>query len=165
MLAGVATVAAILSAPRSSLRLFVDWTVRLVYRFRIEGEEILPASGPAVIIGNHISWLDGFLVVLAARRPVRMVVYGPNIHGRFLKRLAAQWQFILFDPHPKSIARALKEIESGLANGDFIGIFCEGGISRTGQVLGFKRGLERILKRVDAPAVHLAIDGLWGSIF
>ena len=165
LLAGIATVAAILSAPRSSLRLFVDWTVRLVYRFRIQGAESLPASGPAVIVGNHISWLDGFLVVLAARRPVRMVVYGPNIHGRFLKRLAAQWQFILFDPHPKSIARALKEIESGLANGDFIGIFCEGGISRTGQVLGFKRGLERILKRVDAPAVPLAIDGLWGSIF
>ena len=165
LLAGIATVAAIVSAPRSSLRLFVDWTVRLVYRFRIQGAESLPASGPAVIVGNHISWLDGFLVVLAARRPVRMVVYGPNIQGRFLKRLAAQWQFILFDPHPKSIARALKEIESGLANGDFIGIFCEGGISRTGQVLGFKRGLERILNRVDAPALPLAIDGLWGSIF
>ena len=165
LLAGIATLAAILSAPRSSLRLVVDWTVRLVYRFRIQGAESLPACGPAVIVGNHISWLDGFLVVLASRRPVRMVVYGPNIQGRFLKRLAAQWQFILFDPHPKSIARALKEIESGLAKGDFIGIFCEGGISRTGQLLGFKRGLDRILSRVDAPAVPLAIDGLWGSVF
>jgi acyl-[acyl-carrier-protein]-phospholipid O-acyltransferase/long-chain-fatty-acid--[acyl-carrier-protein] ligase len=163
--AGVATVTAIFSAPRSSLRVFVDWLIKILYRFRIVGNQSLPVDGPAVIVGNHISWLDGFLVVLASHRPVRMVVYGPNIKGRFLKRLAAQWRFILFDPHPKSIARALHEIESGLANGDFIGIFCEGGISRSGQLLGFKRGLERILKRVDAPAVPLAIDGLWGSIF
>ena len=70
--------------------------------------------------------LDGFLVVLASRRPVRMVVYGPNIRGRLLNHLAAQWRFILFNPQPKSIARALKAIRQGLSEGDLIGIFCEG---------------------------------------
>jgi hypothetical protein len=104
-------------------------------------------------------------VVLASRRPVRMVVYGPNIRGRLLNRLAVQWRFILFEPRPKSIARALRAIEQGLAEGDLIGIFCEGGISRTGQLLGFRRGLGHILDRANAPAVPLAIDGLWGSIF
>jgi acyl-[acyl-carrier-protein]-phospholipid O-acyltransferase/long-chain-fatty-acid--[acyl-carrier-protein] ligase len=163
--AALATVAAVLAAPRSSLRLLVASFVQAICRFRIRDEFRLPAVGPALIVANHLSWLDGFLVVLASRRPVRMVVYGPNIRGRLLNRLAVQWRFILFEPRPKSIARALRAIEQGLAEGDLIGIFCEGGISRTGQLLGFRRGLGHILDRANAPAVPLAIDGLWGSIF
>lgn len=161
----LATVAAVLAAPRSSLRLLVSSFIQAICRLQIRGESCLPAAGPAVVVANHISWLDGFLVVLGSRRPVRMVVYGPNIRGRFLNKLAAQWRFILFDPQPKSIARALKAIRQGLAEGDLIGIFCEGGISRTGQLLGFRRGLDHILGRAPAPAVPLAIDGLWGSVF
>jgi hypothetical protein len=93
-----------------------------------------------------------------------MVVYGPNIQGRFLNMLADQWRFILFDPKPKSIGRALKTIQEGLAAGDVIGIFCEGGISRHGQILGFKRGLEWLLSRVESPLVPVHLDGLWGSL-
>lgn len=163
--AALATVAAVLAAPRSSLRLLVSSFIHAICRFRIRGESCLPPSGPAVIVANHVSWLDGFLVVLASRRPVRMVVYGPNIRGRLLNHLAAQWRFILFNPQPKSIARALKAIRQGLSEGDLIGIFCEGGISRTGQLLGFRRGLGHILDRAPAAAVPLAIDGLWGSVF
>jgi hypothetical protein len=92
-----------------------------------------------------------------------MVVYGPNIKGRFLRMLSDQWRFILFDPRPKSIGTALKTIQSGLADGDVVGIFCEGGISRTGQLLGFKRGLEWLLEKVESPIVPVSIDGLWGS--
>ena len=160
-----ATIAAVLAAPRSSLRLVVSGFIQMICRFRIRGEAALPKAGPAVVVANHLSWLDGFLVVLACRRPIRMVVYGPNIRGRLLNRLAAQWRFILFEPRPKSIARALKAIREGLAAGDLIGIFCEGGISRTGQLLGFRRGLGHILDRAPAAAVPLAIDGLWGSGF
>ena len=117
-----------------------------------------------MIVANHLSWLDGFLLPLAAPRPVRMVVYGPNIRGRFLNMLADQWRFILFDPKPKSIGRALKAIQGGLADGDCIGIFCEGGISRTGQIMGFKRGLEWLLERVESPILPASIDGMWGSL-
>jgi hypothetical protein len=77
--------------------------------------------------------------------------------------LADQWRFILFDPRPKSIGTALKTIQAGLADGDAVGIFCEGGISRTGQILGFKRGLEWLLEKVESPIVPVSIDGLWGS--
>jgi 1-acyl-sn-glycerol-3-phosphate acyltransferase len=159
-----AAAVAIYAAPRASLRAFVSAIVHSFYRFRVRGEECLPATGPAVIVANHLSWLDGFIVVLASPRPVRMVVYGPNIRGKFLRMLSDQWRFILFDPRPKSIGQALKTIQSGLADGDVIGIFCEGGISRTGQILGFKRGLEWLLDRVEAPIVPLHIDGMWGSL-
>jgi len=164
LLSLAAAAVAIYAAPRASLRTLVSSIVHAVYRFRVRGEECLPATGPAVIVANHLSWLDGFIVVLASPRPVRMVVYGPNIRGAFLRMLADQWRFILFDPRPKSIGQALKTIQSGLADGDVIGIFCEGGISRTGQILGFKRGLEWLLDRVEAPIVPLHIDGMWGSL-
>lgn len=159
-----ATVAAVVCAPRSSLRMFVRSIVQAGWRFRVVDEANMPASGPVVVVANHLSWLDGFLLPLASPRPIRMVVYGPNIQGKFLRMLADQWRFILFDPRPKSIGTALKTIQSGLASGDVIGIFCEGGISRTGQLLGFKRGLEWLLEKVEAPIVPLSVDGLWGSL-
>lgn len=164
VLAAAAAAVAIYAAPRASLRMLVTSIVQAIYRFRVRGGDLLPATGPAVIVANHLSWLDGFIVVLASPRPVRMVVYGPNIQGKFMRMLADQWRFILFDPRPKSIGQALKTIQSGLADGDVIGIFCEGGISRTGQILGFKRGLEWLLDRVEAPIVPLHIDGMWGSL-
>ncbi|MFM8377979.1 MAG: MFS transporter [Planctomycetia bacterium] len=155
---------AIYAAPRGSLKLLVSAIVNLCYRFRIRDEALVPLSGPIVVAGNHLSWLDGFLLPLAVPRPLRMVVYGPNIRGKFLRMLADQWRFILFDPRPKSIGHALKTIQAGLADGDAIGIFCEGGISRTGQILGFKRGLEWLLERVEAPIMPVHIDGMWGSL-
>ncbi|MFM8952601.1 MAG: 1-acyl-sn-glycerol-3-phosphate acyltransferase [Planctomycetaceae bacterium] len=159
-----ATVAAVVCAPRSSLRMFVRAIVQTGWRFRVVDETNVPATGPVVVVANHLSWLDGFLLPLASPRPIRMVVYGPNIQGKFLRMLADQWRFILFDPRPKSIGTALRTIQSGLAAGDVIGIFCEGGISRTGQLLGFKRGLEWLLEKVEAPIVPLSVDGLWGSL-
>jgi len=160
----VAAGAAMWCAPRATLRLFVSGIVNAGWRFRVRGLENLPQSGPVVVVGNHLSWLDGFLPPLASPRPIRMVVYGPNIRGRFLRMLADQWRFILFDPRPKSIGTALKAIQSGIAAGDEIGIFCEGGISRTGQLLGFKRGLEWLLEKVASPIVPVSIDGMWGSM-
>jgi acyl-[acyl-carrier-protein]-phospholipid O-acyltransferase/long-chain-fatty-acid--[acyl-carrier-protein] ligase len=160
----VALAVAVWAAPRATLRFVVGGIVGTIWRFRVCQEENVPTTGPLVIAANHLSWLDGFLLPLAAPRPVRMVVYGPNIQGKFLNMLADQWRFILFDPKPKSIGRALKTIQGGLAAGDCIGIFCEGGISRTGQILGFKRGLEWLLERVESPILPASIDGMWGSL-
>ena len=160
----VAAGVAVYAAPRATLRLFVASIVHAFFRFRTRGEELVPPTGPVVLVANHLSWLDGFLLPMACPRHVRMVVYGPNIQGRFLRMLSDQWRFILFDPRPKSIGQALKAIQGGLADGDVIGIFCEGGISRTGQLLGFKRGLEWLLDRVEAPIQPVSIDGMWGSV-
>ena len=159
-----ATVAAVYCAPRATLRMVIGTIVNAGWRFRVVNEANVPETGPMVVVANHLSWLDGFLLPLTCPRPIRMVVYGPNIQGKFMRMLADQWRFILFDPRPKSIGTALKTIQAGLADGDVIGIFCEGGISRTGQLLGFKRGLEWLLEKVDAPILPLSIDGLWGSL-
>jgi 1-acyl-sn-glycerol-3-phosphate acyltransferase len=165
LLSAVAAAVAVWCAPRATLRMVVSSIVHSFYRYRVENAGAMPPTGPVVVVANHVSWLDGFLVTLASPRPIRMVVYGPNIRGRFLRMLADQWRFILFDPRPKSIGTALKTMQAGLRDGDVVGIFSEGGIARTGQVLGFKRGLGWLLERVDAPIQPLSIDGLWGSRF
>ncbi|MFM7108703.1 MAG: 1-acyl-sn-glycerol-3-phosphate acyltransferase [Planctomycetaceae bacterium] len=154
---------AVWAAPRAALRILVSAIVHSFWRFRIRDEANVPAAGPVVMIANHVSYLDGFLMPMTSPRPVRMVVYAPNIPGKFLRMLADQWRFIYFDPRPKSIVQALQAMQQGLAAGDAIGIFCEGGISRHGQVIGFKRGLERILEKVESPLEPVHIDGLWGS--
>jgi acyl-[acyl-carrier-protein]-phospholipid O-acyltransferase/long-chain-fatty-acid--[acyl-carrier-protein] ligase len=159
----LAAFAAAAAAPRASARFVVAALVHAVWRFRVHDESRVPATGPVVLVANHVSYLDGFLMPMSCRRLVRMVVYGPNVPGRFLRMLADQWRFILFDPRPKSIGRALKSIQEGIASGDAIGIFCEGGISRHGPILGFKRGLERILEKVASPLEPVYIDGMWGS--
>ncbi len=159
----IATWVAVAAAPRATLRIIVSAIVHGVWRFRACDEHRVPATGPVVLIANHVSFLDGFLMPMSCRRLVRMVVYGPNVPGRFLRMLADQWRFILFDPRPKSIGQALHAMQHGLAAGDVIGIFCEGGISRHGTVIGFKRGLDRILEKVASPLQPVYIDGLWGS--
>ncbi len=164
LLSVVAAAAAVWCAPRATLRLFVASIVHAGWRYRVRHADRLPATGPAVVVANHLSWLDGFVLVLSTPRPLRMLVYGPNIRGRFLRMLSDQWRFILFDPRPKSIAQALRSVQDGLAGGDAVGIFSEGGISRTGQILGFKRGLDWVLGRVSAPIVPVHIDGMWGSV-
>ncbi len=162
-LSAVVAAVAVYAAPRATLRIFVSGLVNVVWRFRVRDEHLVPATGPVVLVANHVSFLDGFLMPMSCHRLVRMVVYGPNIPGRFLRMLADQWRFILFDPRPKSIGTALKAMQEGIAAGDVIGIFCEGGISRHGQIMGFKRGLDRILEKVSSPLQPVHIDGLWGS--
>jgi 1-acyl-sn-glycerol-3-phosphate acyltransferase len=158
-----AAAVAVCAAPRASLRIVVSGIVHTIWRFRVRDESHVPATGPVVLIANHVSYLDGFLMPMSCHRLVRMVVYAPNIPGKFLRTLADQWRFIYFDPRPKSIGQALQAMQRGLADGDVIGIFCEGGISRHGQVISFKRGLDRILDKVASPLQPVHIDGLWGS--
>ncbi len=159
-----AVAAAVWCAPRATLRLFVAAIVHAGWRYSVRHADRFPATGPAVVVANHLSWLDGFVLVLSTPRPLRMLVYGPNIRGRFLRMLSDQWRFILFEPRPKSIAQALRSVQEGLAAGDAVGIFSEGGISRTGPILGFKRGLDWVMGRVEAPIVPVHIDGMWGSV-
>ncbi|MEI8317796.1 MAG: MFS transporter [Planctomycetia bacterium] len=164
LLSLAAVAAAVWCAPRATLRLFVASIVHAGWRYRVRHADRLPATGPAIVVANHLSWLDGFVLVLSSPRPLRMLVYGPNIRGRFLRMLSDQWRFILFEPRPKSIAQALRSVQEGLAAGAAVGIFSEGAISRTGQILGFRRGLDWVLGRVGAPIVPVHIDGMWGSV-
>ena len=139
--------------------------VRMVYRTRVVGIEHIPAEGPAVLAGNHVSYLDGFLLMLFAPRAVRMIVYEGNFSNSWVRMIAQAYDAIFISENPKSIARGLATARRALERGEVIGIFPEGGISRSGQLHGFRPGLMRMIRGTDAPVVPIFLDGLWGSVF
>ncbi|QDT12407.1 Bifunctional protein Aas [Planctomycetes bacterium K23_9] len=152
-----------------SRRLFVRFLVRpfleVFYRKEVVGLENLPKTDGCVIISNHVSWIDGLLLLWMLPRNIRFVVDGGNFKGKIAPWIAGAFDTILMMPNPKSIGRALKAGRQGLIDGDVVGIFPEGTLTRTGQLQAFKPGLKKILKGTDAVVVPIWVEGMWGSIF
>jgi acyl-[acyl-carrier-protein]-phospholipid O-acyltransferase/long-chain-fatty-acid--[acyl-carrier-protein] ligase len=138
---------------------------RIFYRVRVNGAENVPDSGGVLIVSNHISWLDGFLLLLFSPRPVRMFLYSGNVNGRFANWMTKMWRGILISSGPKSIRRALQTASASLIEGQAVGIFPEGGISRNAQLLGFRRGVSHVLEGTNAQVVPVYLDEIWGSVF
>ena len=167
-IAAVAVIAALLTAiisPRHFVRGPFRVLLGLLYRPRVVGLENLPREGGCVVVSNHVSWIDGILILWMLPRNVRFVVDGANFGNAFTLYLANAFDTILMTENPKSIGRALKKAREGLVAGDVIGLFPEGTISRTEQLQAFKPGLRHILKGTDAVVVPMWLDGMWGSIF
>lgn len=154
--------------PEFTLR-FLSWILaRLVYRIRITGLENIPKEGAAVLVCNHVSFIDWLILAAAIKRPVRFVMY-----YKFFEIPLVRYLF----QHARAIPIASQQEDSALFNnafdvvsrelrtGELICIFPEGAITADGKVKEFKRGIEHIIKRDAVPVVPLAIDGLWGSIF
>ncbi len=151
--------------PQATIR-FLVWTIsKIFYRIQIYGRENLPERGGALLVANHVSWLDGILMMLVSSRPVRMLTYSGNFQSGFMQMLARMWGAIMIGGGPKSIAKALRTARDAISNGEFVGIFPEGGITRSGVMQGFRPGMSKILKGTNAPVVPVYFDGLWGSIF
>jgi len=145
---------------------FIAWTLaRILYRPRVVGLENLPKEGGALLIPNHISWIDGVLLILAARRPIRLVAHQEYINGWLTGRLARDYDVIPIVPGRRSVVRSIRAAREALRGGDLVCMFPEGGLSRTGQINPFNPGFLTILKGTGAPVIPVHLGGLWGSIF
>jgi acyl-[acyl-carrier-protein]-phospholipid O-acyltransferase/long-chain-fatty-acid--[acyl-carrier-protein] ligase len=151
--------------PQASIRFVVWLASHTVYRIRVFGRHHLPERGSALLVANHVSWLDGILVLLTSSRPVRMLAFAGSFENRWLKRLADLFGVILIGTRPKSILSAIRTARTALQNRELVCIFPEGGITRTGQLQSFRPGLLKILKDLDVPVIPVYLDELWGSIF
>jgi acyl-[acyl-carrier-protein]-phospholipid O-acyltransferase / long-chain-fatty-acid--[acyl-carrier-protein] ligase len=160
----LAVVLAIIS-PRRFVRGPFRLLLGTLYRKQIVGLENFPKQGGCVVVSNHLSWIDGILILWMLPRNVRFVVDGDNFKSRIAIYLANAFDTILMLPNPKSIGRALKAAREGVKAGDVIGIFPEGTLTRTGQLQAFKPGLRNIMKGTDAPVIPMWMEGMWGSIF
>jgi acyl-[acyl-carrier-protein]-phospholipid O-acyltransferase/long-chain-fatty-acid--[acyl-carrier-protein] ligase len=158
-------VAAAIIAPRRFVRAPFRVLLALLYRRRVVGLENFPREGGCVVVSNHVSWIDGILILWMLPRNVRFLVDGENFGSGFRRYQADAFDTILMNNNPKSIGRALKTAREGLMAGDVIGLFPEGTISRNGQLQAFKPGLKNIVKGTDAVIVPMWLDGMWGSIF
>ena len=151
--------------PQPTVRFLVWSFTKLFYRVHVYGQENVPAAGPVLLAANHVSWLDGVLLMYISRRPIRMVVYEGNFRRRTMRRMARIWGAIMVDPGPKKIVQALRTARAALENGEVVGLFPEGGVTRSGVMQGFRPGITKILQGTNAAVVPVYFDGLWGSIF
>jgi acyl-[acyl-carrier-protein]-phospholipid O-acyltransferase / long-chain-fatty-acid--[acyl-carrier-protein] ligase len=146
---------------RFALRL----VVRPLFRVRILGKEHIPRDGPALLVSNHLTYLDGFLIGSCLQPVVRFLVWKPYYDHKLLTwgfRLA---KAIPIRTRPHGAAEAIGRARAELARGHVICIFAEGSISRTGDLLPFQRGLEAIVRGLDVPVIPVRLDGLWESVF
>ena len=145
-------------------RYALGWPVHLIYRARRTGTEHVPREGGVLLLGNHVSYVDSFIVYMCCpRRPVRFVVL-----ERFTRMKAIGWFLRLFDPipiDPKRSRQAIERTIEALRNGDVVCLFPEGGLTRMGVMQEFKKGFELIVRRAECPVVPVYMDGLWESIF
>jgi acyl-[acyl-carrier-protein]-phospholipid O-acyltransferase/long-chain-fatty-acid--[acyl-carrier-protein] ligase len=146
----------------------VLWLPRhLLFRLRVHGLENVPAQGPVLLVCNHVSFLDGLLVFLAQKRPLHFIVWAPYTRWWGLRLLMRWVRAIPIDAHagPRALIQSRRTASEYLARGDVVCIFVEGGVTPTGQLLPFRRGLDQILKRSPVPVVPVCLDHHWGSIF
>jgi acyl-[acyl-carrier-protein]-phospholipid O-acyltransferase/long-chain-fatty-acid--[acyl-carrier-protein] ligase len=145
---------------RFSLWLFTH----TIYRIKIVGQENVPSRGPALLVCNHLSHVDGFLVGACVQRFIRFLVYRPFYEHWTLHRLMKLMKVIPISAGRDAVG-ALDAARRELQEGHVVCIFAEGSISRTGNMLPLKRGFERIVDGLDVPVVPVYLDRVCGSIF
>ncbi len=153
-------------APRFFVR-FVLWMLtHTLYRIRIVGRPNIPVRGPALIIANHVSLIDGALVGACIQRFVRFLVWGPYFRKRGLHLLLKHLHAIpVTAGNRREVVAALERAREELLAGHVVCIFVEGAITRSGNLLPVRRGFERVVEGLDVPVIPVYLDRIWGSIF
>jgi len=163
----IATVYTLVLMPETVLRMILWLLVHSIYRVRTEGQSNIPEKGGALLVSNHLSFIDALVLMAATDRPVRFLIYKafydhPVIHPF---AVIAGGISISSELRPREMIKSLRTAGEAIAAGEIVCIFAEGQITRIGQLLPFRRGLEFIIKGVDAPIIPVNLGGVWGSIF
>ncbi|GIL04779.1 MAG: hypothetical protein AMXMBFR72_16310 [Betaproteobacteria bacterium] len=148
---------------------FLSWLlVGTVYRIRRQGVERIPAEGPAVIVSNHVSFVDALVLMAMSPRPIRFVMDLGIFRVPVLSWLFRQVKAIPIAPAKVDAAmmeRAFERVSEELRDGQLVCIFPEGRITDSGEIGPFRPGITRILERDPVPVIPVALQGLWGSFF
>ncbi len=153
--------------PLFLVRLGVRCLIALFYRVRIVGAENVPQKGGALLASNHVSFMDGFLVGWAARhRHVRFMIWRPYYEHWALRPLLRALRTIPIDlSGPRAMTAAIQSARRELEAGHVVCIFPEGAVTRTGNMLPFRRGMEKVIEGLDVPVIPVHLDRVWGSPF
>jgi acyl-[acyl-carrier-protein]-phospholipid O-acyltransferase/long-chain-fatty-acid--[acyl-carrier-protein] ligase len=153
--------------PDSLLRLLLWMLTHTLYRLDVAGRERVPARGGALLVPNHVSMADAVLLLAALDRPVRFLMFKGSYEHPLVKPFAKILGVIPIssDQGPREMIHSLRRATQALEEGELVCIFPEGQMTRIGQMLPFRRGMERIIKGLDVPIIPVNLDGVWGSIF
>ena len=149
--------------PEEIFRIATRALTRIFYRLSVKGVENLPKKGGALILCNHVSYADPVMIGVSLPRYLQFIAFSGLAESwlvRFVFRLTSA-----IPVSPSRAKEAIVKSSEKLRSGDAICIFPEGGISRVGPLLGFKKGFELIARKGQAPVVPAYLDGVWGSIF
>src|SRR5690606_27361446 len=153
---------------------FLSWVlVRTLYRLRPTGIDHVPEEGPALVVCNHVSYMDALILAASIPRPVRFVMYYRIFNVpvmRWIFRTAKAIPIAGAREDPALMQHAFDEIDAALANGEVVGIFPEGRLTSDGEITAFKSGVEKILARAaqagrPVPVVPVALRGMWSSMW
>jgi 1-acyl-sn-glycerol-3-phosphate acyltransferase len=148
---------------------FICWLlIHSVYRLEKSGLENIPEAGPAVLVCNHVSYVDALVILAASPRPIRFVMDHRIFQVPILSFVFRTGKAIPIAPAKEDeqlLNEAYERIAQALAQGELVAIFPEGRITDTGELYPFRGGIRRIVERTPVPVIPLALKGLWGSFF
>ena len=154
--------------PEFFMRFLVWLLIHSVYHVKTSGLEKIPEKSAAILVCNHVSFVDALIIAGSVRRPVRFVMHYKffNIPVlKFIFRTAGAISIAGKFEDEALLNKAFDEIESALANGDLVCLFPEGKLTTDGEMSEFKTGVEEIINRRAVPVIPMALQGLWGSAF
>src|SRR5690606_1452602 len=159
--------------PEFLMRVLSWLLVRTLYRLRPSGIDHIPDEGAALVVCNHVSYMDALILAASIPRPVRFVMYYRIFDipvMRWIFRTAKAIPIAGAREDPALMQRAFDEIDAALADGQVVGIFPEGRLTADGDIAAFKSGVEKILARAaqagrPVPVVPMALRGMWASMW
>lgn len=154
--------------PEFFLRFLAWLLVKVVFRVERRGFEHVPDDGPAVVACNHVSFADAVIIMGCSARPIRFVMDHRIFRVPVLSYIFRHTRAIPIAPareDPALLQAAYDEVARALNDGDLVGIFPEGAITRDGEMQPFRRGLRDIVTRTPVPVVPMGLSGLWGGVF
>lgn len=167
VLAAILTFWSIKIMPEAFIRMVLFLMTHTLYRTRIIGRDHVPDYGGVLLVPNHVSFVDGLLLLASVDRPIRFVVDRKYYERPFLNWVGRVIDVIPIasEGTPEEIFSAIREAGRRLDQGELVCIFPEGQTTQIGNLLPFHQGFERILKGRDTPVIPVHLDRVWGSIF
>ncbi len=154
--------------PEYLLRFIAFVLTRCVYRFRVRGDAHIPVEGAAILVCNHVSYVDAVLLMAASPRPIRFLmdhrIFAVPVLG-WLFRLGKAIPIAPQKEDPRAYEAAFVQARQVLDDGDLLCIFPEGGLTRDGTLGEFRGGVMKLLQTHPVPVVPMALQNLWGSFF
>ncbi|MEJ2681749.1 MAG: MFS transporter [Gammaproteobacteria bacterium] len=154
--------------PEFTMRFLVWLFTHSIYRIRHMNLNHIPQEGAALLVSNHVTFVDALIIAAACRRPVRFVVFKPIYDLPILRFIFKISKAIPIDSRrrdPEAYEQAFILIDQLLHAGELVCIFPEGKLTLDGEIDEFRPGIEKIVNTNPTPVVPLALRGLWGSYF
>ncbi len=168
LLTVLVTVYAARILPELTARFIVVLLTHSVYKIKIRGENNIPESGPALLVSNHVSFVDALLITACSSRLVRFIMHSDYYVHPLINPIVKLGGVIPVPSPgtPKAMAQAIEKTHEALRNGDVVCIFPEGKLTRNGLMDEFKRGFSRMIPPdLDVPIIPVRLGLIWGSIF